>query len=103
MPKWAERSDSSVFGDASESKDSQDAYERDVEIRRRLHLLQKQSLGAQIEATAAQREAIRAQKDAIAEMRRQSTLMFWSVLGIAATAFFTLVAAVSTLVAAFIK
>ena len=86
MEDWSKRSDEQVFAAPSESPGSQFAYYRDTEIRRRLYVLQKESVEAQLDATAAQRSAIR-------EMRRQSFLMAASVIGIFATAVVTLVAA----------
>lgn len=96
MEDWTKFTDDQVFGGASEMPGSQASYWRDTEIRRRLYLLQRQSLEAQIGSTSAQRDAIAAQRDAIAEMKTQSRVLFWSVIGIFASA-------VVTLIAAFIK
>lgn len=54
-----------------------------------MYVLQQDSLRAQI-ATAAQREATTSQHDAVAEIKRQSRFIFFSVLGIFATAVVTL-------------
>jgi hypothetical protein len=89
---WAAKQDEEVFG-GSEQPGSQFAYERGLEIQRRLYLLQKTAAEQQVLAIAEQREATMAQREAIAEMRRQSTIMFWSVIGIFVTALVTLVAA----------
>lgn len=104
---WSTWPDDKVFKNASEQPGSQASYWRDTEIRRRLYLLQKQSLDAQIEATAvqreaiaaqqaavvAQREAIASQKDAVAEMRKQSNILLASVIGVFLTAVVTMIAA----------
>lgn len=57
-----------------------------MEIRRRLYVLQNDALKAQMAATEAQKEAI-------AVMERQASFMFWSVVGIFATAVITLISA----------
>lgn len=90
---WSKRTDEQVFGQVGEEPGSQASYWRDIEIRRRLYALEKQAVEAQLAATNEQRAAIQAQRDAVAEMRRQSTLMLWSVVGVFVTAVVTLVAA----------
>ena len=90
---WAAKKDEEAFC-GSEQPGSQFAYERGLEIQRRLYLLQKTAAEQQVMAIAEQREATVAQREAIAEMRRQSTIMFWSVIGIFATALVTLAAAI---------
>lgn len=93
MEDWTKWPDKDVFGSAGEQPGSQASYWRDIEIKRRLYLLQRESLNAQIDATAAQREAIAAQYTAIQEMRNQSKFMLYSVIGIFVTAIVTLIAA----------
>ncbi|WMT90136.1 hypothetical protein [Pelagibacterium sp. H642] len=97
---WTDFPDERVFGGAGEQPGSQASYWRETEIKRRLYLLQKRALEEQVKATAtqqkaieAQREATKAQNAAVAEMRHQSKIMFWSVIGIFATAVVTLIAA----------
>lgn len=90
---WSKWTDEQVFGQVGEQPGSQASYWRDVEIKRRLYVLEKQALEAQLSATTEQRAAIQAQRDAVAEMRRQSTLMLWSVIGVFVTAVVTLAAA----------
>ena len=96
MEDWTRWTDEDVFGKAGEEPGSQASYGRDIEIKRRLYLLQKDSLQGQVAATAAQRDATVAQREAIAELRRQSNFLLWSVVGVFLTA-------VVTLIAAFIK
>ena len=91
--KWSDKSDELLFGSVGEQPGSQASYERDVEIRRRLYDLQRQSIKAQTEAIEEQRRATEAQRVAIDEMRTQSRIMFASVVGIFLTAVVTLVAA----------
>jgi len=90
---WGSKTDEQVFGGVHEQDGSQYAYWRDIEIKRRLYLLQKQSLDAQIAATEAQRQATAAQEKAVDVMHRQSRIMLWSVIGVFLTALVTLVAA----------
>lgn len=100
MEDWSKWTDDQVFKNASEQPGSQASYWRDTEIRRRLYLLQKEALDAQLAATnvqlqaiTAQREAIKAQRDAVAEMRKQSNILVASVVGVFLTAVVTMVAA----------
>ena len=86
MENWATKTDDQVFSGAHEQPGSQASYYRDIEIKRRLYALQRRAIEEQ-------REATRAQREAIAEMRSQSSIMFWSVIGIFATAVVTLLAA----------
>lgn len=95
MEDWTTWTDDQVFGNASESPGSQASYWRDIEIKRRLYLLQREALQGQVDATVAQRAAVAAQQDAITEMRWQSKMMLASV-GVA------LLATIVTLAAAFI-
>lgn len=83
---FTELPDAKVFGDAGEQPGSQAAYEREIEIKRRLYLLEKDLLAAQIEGVAAQRAAT-------AEAAQQSRLMFYSTIGIFAAALITLATA----------
>ena len=85
MEDWTKKADEDVFSGASEQPGSQAAYWRDTEIRRRLYLLEKQLLAAQLDSVASQ-------KSATAEMAKQSRLMFYSVIGIFLTAIATLIA-----------
>lgn len=93
MEDWTKKTDESVFGNAGEQPGSQASYWRDVEIKRRLYNLQRDSLNAQLDATAAQREAIDAQRDAVGEMRKQSNILVASVIGVFLTAVVTMIAA----------
>jgi hypothetical protein len=100
MEDWSKKSDVQVFGTVGEQPGSQASYWRDIEIKRRLYVLQKAALESQAlaiseqrEATKAQREAIDVQREAIKEMQSQSRIMFWSVIGIFVTAGATLVSA----------
>lgn len=90
---WQNREEDLVFGGTGEQEGSQASYQRKIEIQRRLYLLQKDALQAQLAVIATQREATTAQREAIAEMRSQSRIMLWSVVGIFATAIVTLIAA----------
>lgn len=90
---WSQKSDDEIFKNASEQPRSQAAYWRSTEIQRRLYLLQQQLLQAQLDATAVQRDASETQREATAVMKRQATIMLWSVIGIFATAIMTLAAA----------
>jgi hypothetical protein len=94
LTRWP---DDDVFGKAGEQPGSQMSYYRDIEIKRRLYILQRQALEGQIEAIQEQRNAIqeqrnatRLQKEAIVEMRTQSRYLLWSVVGVFATALITL-------------
>ena len=79
--------DEKVFGGAGEQEGSQMSYWRTIEIQRRLYLLQKESVEAQIAATEEQRAAIQ-------EMRFQSKMMLWAVIAAFLSAACTLVAAI---------
>lgn len=90
---WSQRSDDEVFKDASEQPNSQQSYYRDIEIRRRLYMLELENLKSQkllLDATLA---TTKEQQLATLEMRRQSRLMFASVIAAFLAAFFTLLAA----------
>jgi hypothetical protein len=93
MEDWSTWDDDRVFKNASEQPGSQASYWRETEIKRRLYLLQRQAVQAQLAATAAQADATTAQREAIAEMKRQSNMMLWSVIGVFLTALVTLAAA----------
>jgi hypothetical protein len=84
MEDWTERTDEDVFLKVGEQCESQTAYWRDIEIKRRLYLLQKSLLNAQI-------NAVETQKIAIAVSKRQSTFMLISAVGALATAIVTFV------------
>lgn len=93
LEDWSTWTDEKVFGSGGEEPGSRAAYWRETEIKRRLYLLQKESLEAQLDATAAQREATKAQIDAVIEMRKQSNILVASVLGVFLTALVTMIAA----------
>lgn len=93
MGDWTGKTDEQVFGAASEQPGSQSSYWREIEIKRRLYILQKDALQAQLDVIAQQKDATEAQREAIAEMRSQSRILLWSVIGIFATALMTLIAA----------
>lgn len=90
---WSRRTDDEVFKDASEQPGPQASYYRGTEISRRLYLLEKANLEAQRALLQATLEGITEQRSATQEMRRQSKLMFASVVAAFLLAFFTLVAA----------
>lgn len=84
MEDWTKRTEEEVFSKVGEQGDSLAAYWRDIEIKRRVYLLQKDLLHAQI-------DAVKTQKIATAESKRQSTFMLISAVGALATAIITLV------------
>ena len=86
MEDWTKRTDEQVFSKVGEEPGSRAAYERDIEIRLRLYLLQKDLLNAQIDAVATQ-------KAATIEAVRQSKFMFYSTIGVFLTALVTLATA----------
>ena len=86
MEDWTKRTDEQVFSKVGEQIDSQAAYWRDIEIKRRVYLLQKDLLNAQIDAVATQ-------KAATTEAVKQSTFMFYSTIGVFLTALITLATA----------
>ncbi|GLR60286.1 hypothetical protein [Rhizobium indigoferae] len=57
MEDWTKKTDHEVFTGAHEQPGSQASYWRDVEIRRRLYLLQKEVTEEQIAASQAQIKA----------------------------------------------
>ena len=57
MEDWTKRTEEEVFSKVGEQGESQAAYCRDVEIKRRVYLLQKDLLNAQIDAVATQKAA----------------------------------------------
>lgn len=93
MEDWTKKSDGDVFGRASEQPGSQASYWRDIEIRRRLYLLEKANLELQHKVLDAQLLAVDEQRTATGQMAHQSNLMLASVIGIFVTALFTLAAA----------
>ena len=86
MEDWTKRSDEEVFSGAGEQPESQASYWRDIEIKRRVYLLQKQLLYAQI-------DAVETQKAATTEAVKQSTFMLYSTIGVFLTALITLATA----------
>ena len=86
MEDWTKRTDEEVFSKVGEESGSLAAYWRDVEIKRRLNLLQKDLLNAQIDAVATQ-------KAATTEAVKQSKFMFYSTIGVFLAALMTLVTA----------
>ena len=86
MEDWTKRTDEEVFSKVGEQIDSQAAYWRDIEIKRRIYLLQKDLLNAQIDAVATQ-------KAATTEAVKQSTFMLYSTIGVFLTALITLATA----------
>lgn len=107
MEDWTKFSDEKVFGSGGEQPGSQASVWRETEIKRRIYVEQKRAVMTQIEANRlqgiviqaqraavdAQEEANAVQREAAAQMKRQSTMMLWSVIGIFLTALATLVAA----------
>jgi hypothetical protein len=86
MEDWTKRTEEEVFSKVGEEGQSLAAYWRDVEIKRRLYLLQKDLLNAQIDAVATQ-------KAATTEAVKQSTFMLYSTIGVFLTALITLATA----------
>jgi hypothetical protein len=83
---WTKRTDDEVFSKVGEEGSSRAAYWRDIEIKRRVYLLQKDLLNAQIDAVATQ-------KAATSEAVKQSTFMLYSTIGVFLTALVTLATA----------
>ena len=79
MEDWTKRTEEQVFSKAGEESQSQVAYWRDIEIKRRVYLLQKDLLNAQIDAVATQ-------KAATTEAVKQSIFMLYSTIGVFLTA-----------------
>ena len=86
MEDWTKRTDEEVFSKVGEQIDSQVAYWRDIEIKRRVYLLQKDLLNAQIDAVATQ-------KAATTEAVKQSIFMLYSTIGVFLAALITLATA----------
>jgi hypothetical protein len=86
MEDWTKRTEDEVFSKVGEEGASQAAYWRDIEIKRRVFLLQKDLLNAQIDAVATQ-------KAATIEAVKQSTFMLYSTIGVFLTALITLATA----------
>jgi hypothetical protein len=86
MEDWTKRTEEQVFSKVGEESQSQAAYWRDIEIKRRIYLLQKDLLNAQIDAVATQ-------KAATTEAVKQSTFMLYSTIGVFLTALITLATA----------
>lgn len=100
MEDWSSKTVEQLFGTVGEMPGSPASYWRDVEIKRRtfnqqqsLLICQVKALEEQQKATRVQREAIAEQRESTKQMTRQANLMFWSVIGIFATAVVTLIAA----------
>lgn len=89
MEDWTKRTDEVFFSKVGEQNNSQAAYLRDIEIKRRVYLLQKDLLNAQIDAVATQ-------KAATTEAVRQSTFMLYSTIGVFLTALIALATAFFT-------
>lgn len=89
--------DDKVFGGAGEQPGSQASYYRDVEIKRRQYILERQLLQSQLAATQAQNNAVIAQREATAEARRQSTYILCSTVFAALSAAAALAAVAITL------
>ena len=89
MEDWTKRTDEKVFSEVGEQIDSQAAYWRDIEIKRRVYLLQKDLLNAQIDAVATQ-------KTATTEAVKQSTFILYSTIGVFLTALIALATAFFT-------
>jgi hypothetical protein len=86
MEDWTKRTDEEVFSKVGEEPGSVASYWRDVEMKRRVYILQSKLLEAQIDAVATQ-------KDATAESVKQSTFMLYSTVGVFLTALVTLATA----------
>ena len=93
MEDWTKKTDHEIFTGVGEQIGSQAAYCRETEIKRRLYILQQKALLAQWEANEYQKKAINEQRDATEEMRQQSRLIRWTVIGIFLTALVTFVTA----------
>jgi len=86
MENWTKRTDAQVFESPGEQPGSQSSYWRDIEIKRRLYLLQKELLEAQL-------DAVETQKNSTFEAKKQSTYMLYSTIGVFLTALVTLATA----------
>ena len=86
MEDWTTKTDEEIFAAVGELLNSQASYRRDIEIKRRLFLLQRHLLKAQI-------EAVGTQKAATQEAKHQSTFMLFSTIGIFVSALIMLLAA----------
>jgi hypothetical protein len=82
-------SDEGVYKGAGEQPGSQMSYWREVEMKRRERLLNKQLLEAELATVAAQREAT-------SQAAKQAKYMFWSTIFAAVSAFGALITAVVT-------
>jgi hypothetical protein len=87
---WTKWPDENVFGKIGEERGSPASYWRETEIKRRLYLLEKQLLEAQIDGVHAQREAVKAQQEALTVMRTQSWLLMGSIIAVCLSALATL-------------
>lgn len=90
-------SDDQVFGGAGEQPGSQASYYREVEMRRRQYILERELLNSQLAATEAQNRAVEAQREATAEARRQSSYILYSTIFSAMSAAAALTAVAITL------
>ncbi len=86
-------SEDRVYEQAGEQPGSQMAYYREVEIKRRERLLNKELLKAELATVAAQR-------DATTLAAKQAKYMFWSTIFAAISAFGALITAVITYIVA---
>ena len=86
MEDWTKRTDEQVFAGVGEQLGSQASHWRDIEIKRRLFLLQQKLLNAQI-------DAVETQRNSTAETAKQSKYMFYSTIGVFLTALVTLATA----------
>jgi hypothetical protein len=86
-------SDDGVYKGGGEQPGSQMSYWREVEMKRRERLLNKQLLEAELATVAAQREAT-------SQATKQAKYMFWSTIFAAVSAFGSLITAVVTYIVA---
>lgn len=82
MEDWSKKSDEQVFGTVGEDPGSRGAYWRDIEIKRRHFLLDKQVSAAQIRAAEAQIIAAEATRKTAIWTRISAIAMSLSVIAI---------------------
>ncbi len=82
MEDWTKKTDEQVFGSVGEDPGSRGAYWRDIEIKRRHFLMDKQVAEAQIKAAEAQIKAADATRETAIWTRVSAIAMSLSVFAI---------------------